>query len=256
MKVYEFGEEENPVLLLLPGTMSYWKGNFGQVIPELSKDFLVAVVAYTGFDEKDSCSYGSSMEEIEALEEYITKHYGGKILAAYGCSLGGSLVSHLVHRNHIHMKYGIIGSSDMDQAGNLKAEIMAKIIVKMMYNYIHTGKFKSKMIQKWFDKQLSDPYNRGLISMIGRDQFDMSFITRESIKNQFKSDLTTKLPVAIDSGETKVHVLYSKKMGKKYRQRYEKHFKNPIIHEMNLQHEELLAVYPEKWCQLIKEICN
>lgn len=41
----------------------------------------------------------------------------------------------------------------------------------------------------------------------------MSFITKESLLNQFKSDLTTPLPEGIDNGETKIHVFYAKKMG-------------------------------------------
>lgn len=57
MKIHEFGDKSNPVILLLPGTMCYWKGNFGGVIDELSKHFLVAAVAYTGFDETDTESY-------------------------------------------------------------------------------------------------------------------------------------------------------------------------------------------------------
>ena len=48
MTVHEFGNKDNPVILLLPGTMCYWKGNFGGVIDELAKDFFVAAVAYTG----------------------------------------------------------------------------------------------------------------------------------------------------------------------------------------------------------------
>ena len=36
MKVYAFGEETAPVILLLPGTCCHWKGNFGHVIPLLS----------------------------------------------------------------------------------------------------------------------------------------------------------------------------------------------------------------------------
>ena len=39
MTIQEFGREENPVLLLLPGTMCFWKGNFGGVIDELAEDF-------------------------------------------------------------------------------------------------------------------------------------------------------------------------------------------------------------------------
>ena len=44
MIVHEFGERENPVIMLLPGTMCYWKGNFGTVIDRLKEKFFVAVV--------------------------------------------------------------------------------------------------------------------------------------------------------------------------------------------------------------------
>lgn len=37
--------------------------------------------------------------------------------------------------------------------------------------------------------------------------------------------------------------------------RYHKYFKNPVIHEQNLRHEELLGVYPKDWCALLEEIC-
>ncbi len=35
MTVYEFGDKNNPVIMLLPGTMCYWRGNFRNVIDEL-----------------------------------------------------------------------------------------------------------------------------------------------------------------------------------------------------------------------------
>ena len=35
MKIYTFGKEDAPVLLLLPGTCCHWKGNFEHVIPLL-----------------------------------------------------------------------------------------------------------------------------------------------------------------------------------------------------------------------------
>ena len=83
----------------------------------------------------------------------------------------------------------------------------------------------------------------------------MSFITKQSIKNQFRSDLTTPLPVGIDNGETEIHVFYAKKMGEKYLARYRKHFKSPVIHEQELRHEELLGLYPADWCALVEKIC-
>ena len=258
MTVHEFGNKDNPVILLLPGTMCYWKGNFGGVIDELAKDFFVAAVAYTGFDESDNESYSTVTDELEKIEQYVKEHYDNKILVAYGCSLGGTFVAHLAARHNISLKYGIIGSSDMDQAGNLKASFMAKLMVKVTYNFIHTGHYNSNLMQKRYARQMADPdpYNRAFVAMVGRDKYDMSFITKESLINQFKSDITTPIPEKIDNGETEIHVFYARKMGEKYLERYKKYFRNPIIHEHDMRHEELLGVYPGRWCGLVKECCR
>lgn len=78
---------------------------------------------------------------------------------------------------------------------------------------------------------------------------------RWSKKCPFRSDLITPLPEHIDNGETEIHVFYAKKMGEKYLERYNKYFKNPVIHELDMRHEELLGVHPEDWCALVREIC-
>ena len=44
-------------------------------------------------------------------------------------------------------------------------------------------------------------------------------------------------------------------MGEQYLERYKKYFKNPVIHEHDMRHEELLGVYPEDWCSLVEKIC-
>lgn len=257
MNVYEFGNKENPIIMLFPGTMCYWKGNFGKVIEKLSEKFFVSAVAYTGFDDKDSEDYTSVEDELVKIETYIKDNYSGEICAAYGCSLGGTFVAHLAARHNINIKYGIIGSSDMDQAGKVKAAVMSRLMVKVTYNFIHTGKYKSKLMQKRFNEQMQDldPYNRAFVAMTGRDKYDMSFITKESLINQFRSDLLTPLPEQIDNGETEIHVFYAKKMGEKYLERYKKYFKDPVIHEQDMRHEELLGVYPEDWCSLVETIC-
>ena len=257
MTIHEFGDPSKPVILLLPGTMCYWKGNFGGVIDELSKDFLVAAAAYTGFDESDTESYSSVTDELDKIETYIKEHYSGTIRAAYGCSLGGTFVAHLAARHNIRMSVGIIGSSDMDKAGVFKAGLTASLMVGVTYSFIHTGRYKSGLMQKRYERQMADPdpYNRAFVAITGRDKYDMSFITKESIKNQIRSDLTTPIPTGIDNGETQIHVFYARKMGEKYLERYRKYFKSPVIHEQDMRHEEFLGVYPMEWCALVKEIC-
>ena len=80
------------------------------------------------------------------------------------------------------------------------------------------------------------------------------YVTKRSCKNQFYSDLITPLPDKIDVPGTEIHIFYALKMGEKYRIRYKRHFAHPVIHAQNLQHEELLACYPEQWAALVREI--
>ena len=155
------------------------------------------------------------------------------------------------------MKAGILGSSDLDQTGRFMAALMASLMVQLTWNFIHTGQYQSTLMKKRFEKQMKDPdpYNRAFVRMTGIGRYDMSYIKKESIRNQFYSDLVTPLPEQIDNGETEIHVFYAKKMGRKYLERYRKHFKNPVIHELDLRHEEYLGVYPQEWCGLVREIC-
>ena len=98
MKVYSFGAENAPVILLLPGTCCHWKGNFGRVIPLLSDRYRVLCVSYDGFDETEHTEFPTMLEETEKIEAYIQEHSSGHIRAAYGCSLGGSFVGLLAAR--------------------------------------------------------------------------------------------------------------------------------------------------------------
>ena len=68
MKVYSFGAENAPVILLLPGTCCHWKGNFGRVIPLLSDRYRVLCVSYDGFDETEHTEFHTMLEETEKIE--------------------------------------------------------------------------------------------------------------------------------------------------------------------------------------------
>ena len=253
MKVHSFGAENAPVILLLPGTCCHWKGNFGRVIPLLSDSYRVLCVSYDGFDETEHAEFPTMLEETAKIEAYISEHCGRHIRAAYGCSLGGSFVGLLAARRNIHMDYGILGSSDLDQTSPLAAKLQTNLLLPLLYPVIRDGKIKSRLLQKRLEKRKSEMggYVQAFMEMLGGARL---YVTMQSCKNQFYSDLVTPLPDKIDVPGTEIHIFYALKMGEKYRARYEQHFARPVIHEQDLQHEELLACYPERWAQLVKDI--
>ena len=232
MKIYTFGAADAPVLLLLPGTCCHWKSNFGAVIPLLADSFRVLCVSYDGFDETEQTEFSTMLEETEKIEAYLKTHCGGRIRAAYGCSLGGS---------------------DLDQASPLAAKLQTDFLLPVIYPVVRDGKFKAKFLQKRLDKRAreSGDYVKAFLKMFGEAR---PYVTMQSCKNQFYSDLITPLPDKIHVPGTEIHIFYALKMGAKYRARYQQHFAHPVLHEQNLQHEELLACHPEQWAHLVKSI--
>jgi pimeloyl-ACP methyl ester carboxylesterase len=156
MKIYPFGAKDAPVLLLLPGTCCHWKSNFGAVIPLLADSFRVLCVSYDGFDETEQTEFSTMLEETQKIEAYLKTHCGGHIRAAYGCSLGGSFVGLLAARRNIRIDYGILGSSDLDQASPLAAILQTNLLLPLIYPVVRDGKFKAKFLQKRLDKRAKE----------------------------------------------------------------------------------------------------
>lgn len=246
MKIYEFGDDTKPVIMLFPGTCCYWKTNFGHVLEGLQEHFYALVVSYSGFDDSETTTFVSELDETEKIETFMKNRFDGRIFAAYGCSLGGSFVSLLVSRQKVHIDHAIIGSSDMDQAPKWLAKLETAIMMPLFYPLI-TGK-GSSLLKNVFEKKMnegndSSDYIQRFMELMGAgSDIDFSFISKESMKNQFCTDLYTKVGEHIRVPGTVIHVFYAKKMGEKYRKRYQKHFADPDIIEFDLQHEELLRM--------------
>ena len=253
MKVYSYGAEDAPVIVLLPGTCCHWKSNFENVIPLLADTFRVLCVSYDGFDETENTEFPTMTEEAAKIEAYIRAHCGGQIRGAYGCSLGGSFVGLLASRQNIHMDCGILGSSDLDQTSPFAAKLQTDLLLPLIYPVIRDGQFKSRLLQKRLRKRAAEMggYVQAFMDMLGGPR---PYVTLQSCKNQFYSDLVTPLPDKIHVPGTEIHIFYALKMGEKYRERYERHFARPVLHEQDLQHEELLACHPEQWAALVKRI--
>ena len=93
------------------------------------------------------------------------------------------------------------------------------------------------------------------MAMFGIGNGGLPFMKRESVYNQFYSDLITPLEESIAVPGNTVYCFYAPKMGEEYLHRYQKHFANPVIHSFDMEHEELLVLYPQQWAEKVKEVC-
>ncbi len=174
MKFYEFGNKHNPLILLLPGTCCHWKANFETVIPLLEKEFYVVCASYDGFDETEDTIFPDMLTETEKMENYI----------------------------------------NLDQETGLPARFKAWLIAKVLHGVFRTGKLPGFM-QKRLDKKTpaDRAYLEQMLALFGVGSRDMAFVKRESIRNQFYSNLVMPLDDGISVSGTQVHIFYAVKMG-------------------------------------------
>lgn len=256
MRFYEFGRWEAPVILLLPGTCCHWRRNFGHVIPLLAEDFHVVCASYDGFDELEDAVFPDMLTETERIESFLQKNFHGHIRAAYGCSLGGSFVGLMVQRGSVRIDHAILGSSDLDQESGFSARFKSWLISRILARILHTGALPRWMRRRLDKRPEQRDFMEKMLKLFGIGGEPQPFIRRESIFNQFYSDLVTPLADGIDAPGTAVHCFYAAKMGEEYLARYRRHFKNPDIRRHDLQHEELLCCDPEGWAREVRRCCE
>ncbi len=257
MKFYNYGDKNAPVIMLLPGTCCHWS-MFSKAASLLKDTFRVICVSYDGFDEtQPELTFPSMTIETEKIENYIKENLGGRIFAAYGCSLGGSFAGLLIQRRNIHIDHAFIGSSDMDQAGKAAAKMQADILCPMLTKMLKTGEIPGWMKKLQSRKKKDGGDNSDFLAEFKKMlPEDMSKISEKSIYNQFYSDLVTPIDDNIRADGTVIHVFYALKMGDKYYDRYLQHFPDADICARDLGHEELLMKYPEQWAEEIKRCCG
>ena len=147
-----------------------------------------------------------------------------------------------------------LGAKDWNDLRKLVAKIQASMVVPFMYKMAHTGalpKFMQKKLNKT-DGAKKELYN-GFLNMFGIGKGGSPWITKQSIYNQFYSDLVTKVQHGIDVPGTTIHVFYATKMGRKYEKRYWTYFKNPDIRRHNMQHEELFCCHSAEWVEEVRK---
>ena len=246
MKFEETGLRDGKTMLLLPGTACTWEINFAMVIDELKEHYHLICVNYDGFDGDSSKPFTDMITVTEKIEDYITRHHGGRVDGAYGSSLGGSFVGLLVQRKRIHIDHAILGGSDLDQGGKVVGRLAAGLISHFMKGANKSPKKKEKLmnlLQKGLGIEMTDE----TAGFMNRFADSIASLHPRTVSREYYSDYVTPLENDIHVDGTTVHFIYAQKMGDKYLERYYQHFRNPDIIPFDMPHEAWL--FSSTWKQ-------
>ena len=100
----------------------------------------------------------------------------------------------------------------MDQTSKLLAKLQTALVMSIIYPLI-TGK-GSRLAKKFISKRMNTQdenanYRKKFMELMGIGSgIDFSFISKESMKNQFCSDLYTKVGQQIQVPNTTIQVFY------------------------------------------------
>ena len=250
MKVYAFGEENAPVILLLPGTCCHWKGNFGHVIPLLSDEYRVLCVSYDGFDETEQTEFPTMLEETAKIEDYLKVNCGGHIRAAYGCSLGGACLTRLLALGELPVKRAIIdgGITPYQLPYLIRKLLLARDVLSFKLAANNRKILEAAFLPERF-------------TLPGRDhkkEYDaieayLKTYSDQTIRNIFWSGNNYVLPKTPAKIGTKITYWYGDEEKKDRRSniRFIKHyFPQARIHGIpKMAHAELVMIYPEEFCR-------
>ena len=112
MNFKRFGIEGNPVLVLLPGLgVSY--EIFLPLIKLLEDRFSIVAVQVDGFTLGEDTKFTSVQDQAEQLSDFIKENFSSHISVAYGLSLGGKILSHVLEKKEVNIDCAIMDAAPL-----------------------------------------------------------------------------------------------------------------------------------------------
>ena len=244
MRYVEYGNQ-NPetVILLHGGGLSWW--NYRDAAHLLSDSLHVVLPILDGHTDSDA-PFTSIEDNAARIIAHIDEHFGGKVLALGGLSLGGQIAVEMLTQRPDICRFALLEST------LVKPSKLTHALIKPTF-----GMSYSLIKQKWFAK-LQAAY-LGIPKKLFNDYFrDTCKISKEDMIAFLESNSAYSIKPALRDTQTKVHIVFGSKEQSSIRTSGK--LLNRMIPDSTLEvlpgyhHGDLSLNHPEQYAQRLLKL--
>ncbi|MFY3791965.1 alpha/beta fold hydrolase [Ureibacillus sp. MALMAid1270] len=131
MEFLEFGNIRNPKIMLIHGMATTWETCYKATINELKEDFFIIVPVLDGHNPNEQSEFCSIHEVVKKIEQYIVERHGGKLHAASGFSMGGTILIQILANQIVQINRVVLDAAYCAPLG-----IFSKLCTKFLSTQI------------------------------------------------------------------------------------------------------------------------
>ena len=197
MQYVEYGAHKlQTIILLHGGGLSWW--NYRDVAQLLSDRFHVVLPILDGHADSDA-PFNSIEDTAAKIISHIDEHFGGKVLAVGGLSLGGQIAVEMLTQRSDICRFALLESA------LVKPSKLTHALIKPTFGMSY-GLIK----QKWFAK-LQAAY-LGIPQTLFDDYYqDTCKISKEDMIAFLKANCGYSVKPALGNTKAKVHIVFGSK---------------------------------------------
>jgi len=241
MQYVEYGAHKlQTIILLHGGGLSWW--NYRDVAQLLSDRFHVVLPILDGHADSDA-PFNSIEDNAARIISHIDEHFGGKVLAVGGLSLGGQIAVEMLTQRSDICRFALLESA------LVKPSKLTHTLIKPTFGMSY-GLIK----QKWFAKMQAAYL--GIPQTLFDDYYqDTCKISKEDMIAFLQSNSAYSIKPALRDTQAKVHIVFGSKEQSAIRA------SGKMLHDTipnstlenfpGFRHGDLSLNYPEQYAQII-----
>jgi len=246
MRYLEYGNQ-NPetVILLHGGGLSWW--NYREVAQLLADKYHVVLPILDGHADSDA-PFTSIEDNAARIIAHIDEHFGGKVLALGGLSLGGQIAVEMLTQRPDICRFALLEST------LVKPSKLTHALIKPTF-----GMSYGLVKQKWFAK-LQAAY-LGIPQTLFDDYYqDTCKISKEDMIAFLQSNSAYSIKPALRDTQAKLYIVFGSKEQASIRT------SGKLLHDLipnstlktlpGFRHGDLSLNYPEQYAQMIDSLAS